>query len=70
MTVYDPHRSTGFAVILGYRVGSAVIALVDALRAWNSMRVTRNALVRLSDRELDDIGLTRGEIGSISHRLL
>lgn len=68
MTVYDPHRSTGFAVLLGYRVGSAVMALVDTLRAWNGARVTRNALSRLSDRELDDIGLTRGEIENLSKR--
>ena len=47
MTVYDPHRSTGFAVILGYRVGSAVMALVDTLRTWNGTRVTRNALSHL-----------------------
>jgi uncharacterized protein YjiS (DUF1127 family) len=29
---------------------------------WNDARVTRNALGKLSDRELDDIGLCRGDI--------
>ena len=34
--------------------------------AWNDQRVTRNALNRLTDRELDDIGLTRGDIERIA----
>ncbi len=33
-----------------------------AVSAWNDARITRNALSRLSDRELDDIGLSRGDI--------
>ena len=30
--------------------------------AWNDARITRKALGKLSDRELDDIGLCRGDI--------
>ncbi len=33
----------------------------DAIAAWNELRVTRNALAKLSDRELADIGLSRYE---------
>ncbi|MCB1406930.1 MAG: DUF1127 domain-containing protein [Rhodobacteraceae bacterium] len=33
--------------------------------AWNDQRVTRNELAKLSDRELDDIGLCRGDIATI-----
>lgn len=33
--------------------------------AWNDARVTRKALGRLSDRELDDIGLCRAEVNMI-----
>ena len=36
-----------------------------ALSAWNDARVTRKALGKLSDRELDDIGLCRGDIEQI-----
>ncbi|MCB2110755.1 DUF1127 domain-containing protein [Albidovulum sp.] len=43
--------------------------LVSAFAAWNDSRVTRNALSRLSDRELDDIGLCRGDIDTITTRL-
>ena len=34
--------------------------------AWNDARVTRNALSSLSDRELDDIGLVRGDIDKVA----
>ena len=36
--------------------------IVATLRAWREERLTRNALDRLSDRELDDIGLSRSDI--------
>lgn len=41
-------------------------SIVSAVSAWNDARVTRNALSRLSDRELDDIGLCRGDIDAIT----
>ncbi len=34
--------------------------------AWNNARVTRNALHKLTNRELDDIGLNRSEIEHIN----
>jgi uncharacterized protein YjiS (DUF1127 family) len=49
--------------------GFSLRALVDALLVWNDRRVTRNELYRLSDRELEDIGLTRGDIDSAVERL-
>lgn len=39
--------------------------LIDAVMLWNDARRTRRALARLSDRELNDIGLTRSDIDSI-----
>ena len=39
--------------------------LIDAVLLWNDARRTRRALARLSDRELNDIGLTRSDIDSI-----
>lgn len=42
--------------------------IVAAVQAWNDSRVTRNALAALSDRELDDIGLCRGDIERIAAR--
>ena len=34
--------------------------------AWNDARLTRKALSQLSDRELDDIGLARGDIDHLT----
>lgn len=48
--------------LVGGRLMSLFTAAVAAIAAWNDARVTRNELSRLSDRELDDIGLTRADI--------
>ena len=40
-------------------------SLISAVSKWNDMRVTRKALARLSDRELEDIGLVRGDIDRV-----
>lgn len=42
--------------------------IVEMLISWNDRRVTRHALARLSDRELDDIGLNRGDIDRVANR--
>ncbi len=46
----------------GGRLANVFHSLFGGLAAWNDVRVTRNALAKLTDRELDDIGLTRGDI--------
>ncbi|MBK4217730.1 DUF1127 domain-containing protein [Paracoccus caeni] len=47
-------------------VGNVVAKLFSLLTVWNDTRVTRRELSRLSDRELDDIGLVRGDIERIA----
>ncbi|MDO6726550.1 MAG: DUF1127 domain-containing protein [Cognatishimia sp.] len=47
------------------RVGLSFASLFAAVLAWNEARRTRSALSQLSDRELLDIGLVRGDIHSI-----
>ena len=39
-----------------------------AVADWNDARITRNALSKLTARELDDIGLTAGDIDAIAKR--
>ncbi|MEP3346954.1 MAG: DUF1127 domain-containing protein [Litoreibacter sp.] len=39
--------------------------ITGAVAAWNDRRITRNALSSLSTRELDDIGLNRGDLFNI-----
>ncbi|MCC7320291.1 MAG: DUF1127 domain-containing protein [Rubellimicrobium sp.] len=48
-------------------LGSYFAGLIAAVQAWNDARVTRNTLERLSDRELEDIGLCRGDIEGIAN---
>jgi uncharacterized protein YjiS (DUF1127 family) len=60
MSVYSTNRET----TLG---GTSIFATaIAAVTAWNDARVTRKALSKLSDRELDDIGLCRGDIDDIA----
>ncbi len=39
-----------------------------AFTAWNDERATRKALNSLTTRELDDIGLTRGDIAAVASK--
>jgi len=57
-----PHSAPAFVL------GEALSRVFSVLKAWNDARVTRKALSRLSDRELDDIGLCRGDIARIASR--
>lgn len=64
MTIHSVLRG-GFH---GTGIGQRLNALLHAIRVWNDTRVTRKALSRLSDRELEDIGLCRGDIDRLSLR--
>ncbi|MAQ35651.1 hypothetical protein BMI91_07045 [Thioclava sediminum] len=44
---------------------SVFTSLIAALHDWNDARVTRKALMKLSDRALDDIGLTRLDVARL-----
>jgi len=48
------------------RIGQFFIHMTAAFVSWNAARSTRNALSQLSDRELEDIGLCRGDIDAIA----
>jgi len=48
------------------KAGSSFSALFGAVISWNDRRTTRNTLNKLSERELDDIGLVRGDIDAIA----
>lgn len=59
-------RPAPFGAIATYKVVTYFSTIFAALSAWNDARITRSALGRLSDRELDDIGLCRGDIEGIA----
>lgn len=51
----------------GFNVTRALSTLVARIAVWNDARVTRKALATLSNRELDDLGLCRGDIDDIAN---
>jgi uncharacterized protein YjiS (DUF1127 family) len=66
MAAIETNRSVPFGAITTYRAIQAASNVFAVFSAWNDARVTRSALGKLSDRELDDIGLCRGDIEMIS----
>jgi uncharacterized protein YjiS (DUF1127 family) len=70
MALYDTARTHAGADSLTGRLSAAFDAVVGYFIAWNDARVTRNSLSKLTDRELDDIGLARGDIDEIVARSL
>lgn len=67
MAAFDITRSTYGSTGLVGRIATTLAAVTGTLAAWNDARVTRNALATLSDRELDDIGLVRGDIDAVAN---
>lgn len=59
--VADGVFASGFRLSLG--------TIIARIAAWNDRRITRRELMKLSDRELDDIGLIRGDIEDIVARM-
>ena len=65
MASFDTTRPMADGHHFGARLSNFFSGVVGTFAAWNDARVTRNALSRLSDHELDDLGLTRADIDSI-----
>ena len=66
MAAFDTTRTTYGAPGLFGRIGDALSTAIANVVAWNDQRVTRNALNKLSDRELEDIGMVRGDIDYVA----
>lgn len=66
MAAFDTSRTAygsasavnGFFALISRAYGAVI--------AWNDARVTRRALAALTDRELEDIGLIRGDIDTVA----
>jgi len=65
MAAFETTRLTVDGLSFGGRLSETFANLFGAIAAWNDARLTRNALAKLSDRELEDIGLSRADIGTI-----
>lgn len=65
MAAFETTRLTVDGLSFGGRLSETIANLFGTIAAWNDARMTRNALAKLSDRELDDIGLSRSDIDAI-----
>lgn len=63
MAAFDTTRPS--AVLSAGLISRFVSNTFGNFAAWNDARVTRNSLSQLSARELDDIGLSRGDIDAV-----
>ncbi len=66
MATFDTTRTTYGSATAASRLASTFNAIVAAVVGWNDARITRNALASLTDRELEDIGLSRGDIDYVA----
>ena len=65
MAAFETTRPAPFGATSTYHFIQFVSNALGTVKDWNDARVTRKALSTLSDRELDDIGLCRGDIDHI-----
>ena len=56
---------TSRPIAAGFSFAGLVSAVFHTVSDWNDTRVTRKALSQLTTRELEDIGLSRGDIDSM-----
>jgi uncharacterized protein YjiS (DUF1127 family) len=66
MAATSTTRTAPLGAITTYRFIQFVSNGFATLANWNDRRMTRSALGKLSDRELDDIGLCRGDIDNVA----
>ncbi len=66
MAFFDNTRTTYATASAVNRFFAIAGTLIAKIVAWNDARVTRNALSELTDRELEDIGLSRADIEAVA----
>ena len=68
MSVYESiqNRPVPLGSIGIFNVVSGVEGLLRRLREWNARRITVARLHRLSDDQLDDIGISRADVAAIA----
>ncbi|MGB3243811.1 MAG: DUF1127 domain-containing protein [Sulfitobacter sp.] len=67
MAAFDTSRTAYGSNAAVSFVSSFFSNMLASVVSWNDARVTRKALSGLTDRELEDIGLIRGDIDNVGH---
>lgn len=68
MALLDLGRTRGHTSSFADQIRTRFVNTLGAVADWNDARRTRKVLSQLSSHELDDIGLSRGDIDSISRK--
>lgn len=68
MAAFDTTRPAYVSVTVAGQLSRFIVSLMTKVISWNDSRMTRNTLSSLSDRELEDIGLIRGDIDKVANR--
>ena len=66
MAALDIFRPAATGRSVGGRISQFTNSAFGTLANWRQTNATRRALSKLSDHELEDIGLSRGDIEEIS----
>jgi len=69
MSQMQSNRPVPLGAVSTLRVVSLFERAIDGFTAWRSSRATAHALSRLSDQQLADIGLIRGDIAEVADTL-
>jgi uncharacterized protein YjiS (DUF1127 family) len=69
MYAYETRGSVPFGAVTIHHAISAVERVLVRLLAWRNARATEAELRKLSDQQLADVGLLRGEIAGVAARL-
>lgn len=69
MTAFDTNHNVPLGSVATLRLVAVLERGYDAFVAWRSARATAHELARLSDLQLADIGLHRGEIVNVAGQL-
>ncbi len=69
MSVFQSDRSVPLGSATTHQITNVFEKAVAAVRGWYLARSTMQALEGLSDRELADIGVARGEIPHLADRV-
>jgi len=70
MAISDFSRVSSRSVTTGDRFHGYFANIVGSVVSWNDARKTRAELMKLSAHELDDLGISRGDIDAIVGKAL
>lgn len=66
MATFDTNRTSFGSTTVAARISSLLHTAIETVSSWNDARMTNKVLSSLSNRELEDIGLTRADIDRVA----